>query len=364
MASALYTDIKRKEGQSVFIRPHEGLFGLREWIEQGVAFQASAGAAPSGHSSAGCRAAAPPACALRAGVLDSLPRRLPTLAPCCPCPCSCSCLAAGLPLRWPTLAMPAGLLLWLPQDEFAEEMAKRARAAFGVYGVPGGPSCGSSAPAQLGLHVLHAVSPLRTRVQPEPAACGPAWCCHMRSAGSWLSACPAGPLSPQQACLLCCPPWWMPRATPSLHPTRCSPLAVRAPLLRCIPSSPPRPTHTSHALPWRSPSGPSAACVRMLARTSLIFQLIFEEPAPARVLARPMLAHQLARRQQSQTRPLLGLPPRRHAPHAGHGCAAVGCAARSGARGCCCRHGDGRQGGPRRFARWPYGASVGGRGAS
>lgn len=39
MASALYTDIKRKEGQSIFIRPHEGLFGLREWIEQGVAFQ-------------------------------------------------------------------------------------------------------------------------------------------------------------------------------------------------------------------------------------------------------------------------------------------------------------------------------------
>lgn len=41
MASALYTDIKRKEGQSIFIRPHEGLFGLREWIEQGVAFQVS-----------------------------------------------------------------------------------------------------------------------------------------------------------------------------------------------------------------------------------------------------------------------------------------------------------------------------------
>ena len=32
-------DIKRKEGRSVFIRPHEGLFGLREWVEQGVAFQ-------------------------------------------------------------------------------------------------------------------------------------------------------------------------------------------------------------------------------------------------------------------------------------------------------------------------------------
>jgi hypothetical protein len=39
MASALYTDIKRKEGHSIFIRPHEGLFGLREWIEQGVPFQ-------------------------------------------------------------------------------------------------------------------------------------------------------------------------------------------------------------------------------------------------------------------------------------------------------------------------------------
>lgn len=64
MASALYTDIKRKEGQSIFIRPHEGLFGLREWIEQGVAFQ----------------------------------------------------------------------------DEFAEEMAKRARAAFGMFaGLPGMP---------------------------------------------------------------------------------------------------------------------------------------------------------------------------------------------------------------------------------
>jgi HB1, ASXL, restriction endonuclease HTH domain len=31
MASALYTDVKRKEGLSIFIRPHEGLFGLREW---------------------------------------------------------------------------------------------------------------------------------------------------------------------------------------------------------------------------------------------------------------------------------------------------------------------------------------------
>ena len=38
MASALYTDVKRKEGQSVFIRPHEGLFGLREWNDEGVQF--------------------------------------------------------------------------------------------------------------------------------------------------------------------------------------------------------------------------------------------------------------------------------------------------------------------------------------
>ncbi|KAK9834831.1 hypothetical protein WJX81_002117 [Elliptochloris bilobata] len=32
MASALYSDVKRKEGASAFIRPHEGLFGLREWL--------------------------------------------------------------------------------------------------------------------------------------------------------------------------------------------------------------------------------------------------------------------------------------------------------------------------------------------
>lgn len=31
MASALYTDIKRRTGESVFVRPREGLFGLREW---------------------------------------------------------------------------------------------------------------------------------------------------------------------------------------------------------------------------------------------------------------------------------------------------------------------------------------------
>jgi hypothetical protein len=31
MASALYTDIKRRSGDTVFIRPKEGLFGLKEW---------------------------------------------------------------------------------------------------------------------------------------------------------------------------------------------------------------------------------------------------------------------------------------------------------------------------------------------
>ena len=35
MASALYTDVKRKEAMSVFIRPLEGLFGLREWEDEG-----------------------------------------------------------------------------------------------------------------------------------------------------------------------------------------------------------------------------------------------------------------------------------------------------------------------------------------
>lgn len=39
MASALYTDIKRREGTSIFIRPHEGLFGLREWLELGIEFR-------------------------------------------------------------------------------------------------------------------------------------------------------------------------------------------------------------------------------------------------------------------------------------------------------------------------------------
>ena len=39
MASALYTDVKRKESTSIFIRPHEGLFGLREWAQQGIAFE-------------------------------------------------------------------------------------------------------------------------------------------------------------------------------------------------------------------------------------------------------------------------------------------------------------------------------------
>ncbi|KAK9812395.1 hypothetical protein WJX73_007500 [Symbiochloris irregularis] len=35
MASALYTDVKRKHDKSVFTRPQEGLFGLREWGADG-----------------------------------------------------------------------------------------------------------------------------------------------------------------------------------------------------------------------------------------------------------------------------------------------------------------------------------------
>ena len=31
--------MKRKEDRSTFIRPHEGLFGLREWLEEGVNFK-------------------------------------------------------------------------------------------------------------------------------------------------------------------------------------------------------------------------------------------------------------------------------------------------------------------------------------
>ena len=34
MASALYTDLKRRDINSLFIRPHEGLFGLREWTSE------------------------------------------------------------------------------------------------------------------------------------------------------------------------------------------------------------------------------------------------------------------------------------------------------------------------------------------
>ena len=34
MASALYTDLKRRDVNSIFVRPHEGLFGLREWTTE------------------------------------------------------------------------------------------------------------------------------------------------------------------------------------------------------------------------------------------------------------------------------------------------------------------------------------------
>ncbi|KAK9820280.1 hypothetical protein WJX72_008553 [[Myrmecia] bisecta] len=47
MASALYTDVKRKGDQSVFTRPEEGLFGLREWEEEGFVAEALPGSVPS-----------------------------------------------------------------------------------------------------------------------------------------------------------------------------------------------------------------------------------------------------------------------------------------------------------------------------
>lgn len=34
MASALYTDLKQRDVNSIFVRPHEGLFGLREWTTE------------------------------------------------------------------------------------------------------------------------------------------------------------------------------------------------------------------------------------------------------------------------------------------------------------------------------------------
>ncbi len=35
MASALFTDVKRKGTASAFVRPAAGLFGLREWAALG-----------------------------------------------------------------------------------------------------------------------------------------------------------------------------------------------------------------------------------------------------------------------------------------------------------------------------------------
>ena len=35
MAAALYTDIKKYREQSTFIKPREGLFGLRDWTQEG-----------------------------------------------------------------------------------------------------------------------------------------------------------------------------------------------------------------------------------------------------------------------------------------------------------------------------------------
>ncbi|KAL4443780.1 hypothetical protein ABPG75_011517 [Micractinium tetrahymenae] len=54
MASALYGDIKRKGGPSLFIRPHHGMFGLLEWVQNGSLalwqLEAAATALPSASS--------------------------------------------------------------------------------------------------------------------------------------------------------------------------------------------------------------------------------------------------------------------------------------------------------------------------
>jgi hypothetical protein len=36
MASSLYGDIKRNDGTSLFFRPSGGMFGLKEWVDQGL----------------------------------------------------------------------------------------------------------------------------------------------------------------------------------------------------------------------------------------------------------------------------------------------------------------------------------------
>ncbi|KAK9864334.1 hypothetical protein WJX84_007017 [Apatococcus fuscideae] len=46
MASALYTDVKRKPETSVFTRPEEGLFGLREWEDEGFVPEVAISSSP------------------------------------------------------------------------------------------------------------------------------------------------------------------------------------------------------------------------------------------------------------------------------------------------------------------------------
>ena len=58
MASAMYTDVKRKsrDGTSTFIRPHEGLFGLREWIQRSIPYQVCRACLPPCRPCRGCHA--------------------------------------------------------------------------------------------------------------------------------------------------------------------------------------------------------------------------------------------------------------------------------------------------------------------
>ena len=88
-------------------RPHEGLFGLREWVEQGVAFQVggqsqwggarAAGTQPTARRGATRRHAVP--CAPRPLVRVAAASPLHPLV-CFPCP------RTSLPRRWPSVPAP------------------------------------------------------------------------------------------------------------------------------------------------------------------------------------------------------------------------------------------------------------------
>ena len=83
MASALYTDVKRKESNSVFIRPHEGLFGLREWADKGLVFKVRP--TNAGHHAGLAGQGSGHFCPAPSGPLRSTDTSAPVRLPCLPC---------------------------------------------------------------------------------------------------------------------------------------------------------------------------------------------------------------------------------------------------------------------------------------